>query len=194
MPRDRRGRAFVYRHHMRTPAILALACAGAMAAAAAHPGDAEARPRPRRGKKFTANKTFGLGLMIGAPTALSGKYFYDSSKAFDFGIGGIRYYRRRNGLHVHADHLWHPISLATTQAFELPLYLGVGLRIFDFTDNNDNGAFAFGIRVPFGIAFDFNETPIDIFIELVPVVDFLVDYDDDVGFDVNGAVGIRYWF
>jgi len=178
---------------MRITATLALACACAVAAAAAHPGDAEARPRPRRGKKFTANKTFGLGLMIGAPTALSGKYFYADSKAFDFGLGAVRYYRGRDGLHLHADHLWHPVSLASTQAFELPLYLGVGIRIFDFDDGNRH-ADAIGVRVPFGLAFDFNETPLDIFIEVVPVFDFLVDYGDTFGFDVNGAIGIRYWF
>lgn len=162
--------------------------------------DAEARRRPKKQKKFQANKTFGLGILIGDPTALSGKYFYDSSKAFDFGVGAVRYWRGRDGLHLHADHLWHPVSLVSAEAFELPLYLGVGLRLFSFDERYDgedyDDALALGVRVPFGIAFDFNETPIDIFIEIAPVVDvFVRDYrDDSLYFDVQGGIGIRYWF
>ncbi|MEZ4404525.1 MAG: hypothetical protein R3B06_31180 [Kofleriaceae bacterium] len=154
---------------------------------------AEARPRPRRGKKFQANKGFGLGLMIGAPSGLSGKYFYAADKAFDFGIGGIRYYRNRSGLHLHADHLWHPVSLVSNADFELPLYLGVGVRVFDFNDDNNKGD-AIGLRVPVGLAFDLNKTPIDIFVELAFVADFFVNYTDDFGTDLSGAIGFRYYF
>ena len=83
---------------------------------------ADARPRPvRRQSNFKANKIFGLGLMIGAPTGLSGKYFLTESTALDFGVGGIGYYRGRDGLHLHADHLWHPLSLVSDEAFDQPL-------------------------------------------------------------------------
>jgi hypothetical protein len=74
---------------------------------------ADARPRPRAGKSFEANKTFGLGLMLGAPSGLSGKYFLSSDNALDFGVGAIGYYRGRSGLHLHLDYLWHPVSLAS---------------------------------------------------------------------------------
>lgn len=159
---------------------------------------AEARPRPRRGKKFEANKTFGIGIMVGAPTGLSGKYFYADDKAFDFGIGAIGYYRGRRGLHLHFDHLWHPVSLASTPAFELPLYVGIGARFFDFDDRDDFHGSAIGVRAPFGIAFDLNNTPLDIFFELALVLDFYAGYDcngcDNIDVDVNGALGFRYWF
>lgn len=175
-------------------------CVSAIAVAALTE-TADARPRPAgksRGKKFQANKTFGLGIMLGAPSGLSGKYFYAADKAFDFGIGAIGYYRGRDGIHLHFDHLWHPLSFTSTPAFELPLYIGVGARVFDFDDDRDNNDFdgtAIGVRVPVGIAFDFNNHPLDIFIEFVPVLDFInYDNDDDVDFDINVAVGIRYYF
>ena len=174
---------------------LCLIVAGLVAATAA---PASARPRPAgRQSSFTANKTFGLGIMLGAPTGLSGKYFLDRSHALDFGIGGMRYYRNRDGLHAHLDYLWHPFSLVSADAFELPLYFGIGGRLFDFNDKNDNFAndtIALGLRAPIGIAFDFNNVLLDIFFELALVADFYVDYSDRLGFDVNGAVGIRYWF
>ena len=159
---------------------------------------ADARPRPRRGKKFEANKTFGIGIMLGAPTGFNGKYFYADDKAFDFGIGAIGRYRGRDGLHIHFDHLWHPVSLASEPAFELPLYVGIGARFFDFDDRDDFHGTAFGVRAPVGIAIDLNNTPLDFFFELALVLDFVNGYDcagcDNVYVDVNGAIGLRYWF
>lgn len=172
--------------HHRT--LLALAAVATVATASVD--IAEARPRPHS-RKFVANKTFGLGLMVGAPTAISGKYFYSRSNAFDFGVGGIRYYRNHNGVHLHADHLWHPVSLASNPDFELPLYFGIGARIFDF----DGGGTAVGLRVPIGIALDFNKVPIDVFLEFALVVDTYFDYAGDSRYaDFNGALGFRYWF
>ena len=157
--------------------------------------DADARPRPSRSKKFSANKTFGLGIMLGAPTGLSGKYFIGQDTAIDFGVGVIRYYRhRRSNLHIHADFLWHPVSIASTEPFELPLYFGVGARVWDFDDDNDRDGFGLGVRVPVGIAFDFNNVPIDIFLQLVPSLNFYSDYRDDFGFWFDFSFGIRYFF
>ena len=49
------------------------------------------------GKRFEANKTFGLGLELGEPTGLTGKYFLSGTNALDFGLGYIyhHYYGRR---------------------------------------------------------------------------------------------------
>ena len=161
------------------------------------PATASARPRPAgRASKFTANKTFGLGLMLGAPTGLSGKYYLGPSTAIDFGVGVIRYYRHRHSnIHVHADFLWHPVSLASTEPFELPLYFGIGARLWDFDDDDiDDDGFGLGVRAPIGIAMDFNNVPLDVFFELALVVDLFFNYDDDYGADINGAIGMRYYF
>jgi len=156
------------------------------------------------GAGFQANKTFGLGLELGEPTGLNGKYFFSDKAAFDFGVGWIyRHYYYGNGLHIYGDFLYHPVSLASSEAFELPLYIGVGLRFwdFDYCDMNDcnyDGS-ALGIRIPFGISFDFNTAPLDIFIQLVPVIDFLYGnyydrYRDRNHFGIDLSVGIRFWF
>jgi hypothetical protein len=168
--------------------LLLLAAATMLTAATVEVADA--RPRPRKGKRFVANKTFGLGLMVGSPAGLSGKWFYGSSTAFDFGVGVNRRWRDRDGLHLHFDHLWHPVSLVSASGFELPLYVGIGGRVLDF---DDGGGTALGVRVPVGIAFDFNNIPLDVFIEVALVVDTYLDRDDDLA-DLNLAVGARYWF
>jgi hypothetical protein len=168
-------------------------------------GDGEQR-RGDRGRMagFQANKTFGLGLELGEPTGLNGKYFLSESGALDFGIGWIyRHYYYGDGFHIYADYLWHPVSLVSASAFELPFYIGGGLRFWSFTYCDQRvcefDGSAIGIRIPFGIAFDFNNAPLDIFIQLVPVIDFVNGdyydrYRDRTHFGIDLSVGIRYWF
>ena len=180
----------------RNPLLAALALTLAFAAVA---DDAEARPRPRAGKSFEANKTFGLGLELGQPSGLTGKYFLSQDRALQFGVGTIYHWRERDGLNLYLDYLFHPVSLASNPAFELPLYFGIGGRLWDVDDysRNDryNDTFALGLHVPVGIAFDFNNVPLDIFIQLAFVLDFYTgDYYRDVYGDLNGSVGVRYWF
>ncbi len=161
----------------------------------------EARPRPGHlgGRRFEANKTFGLGVELGAPTGLTGKYFLSSDRALDFGIGDVYNYFDRSGLHIYGDYLFHPLSLASVEAFELPLYVGVGARFWDFNNRRPDGivdsAFAIGLRVPVGISFDFNSVPLDVFVQVVPVLDFYSGYAPHTVFlDFDASVGIRYWF
>jgi hypothetical protein len=159
---------------------------------------ADARPRPGgriSGKQFEANKTFGLGLELGTPVGLTGKYFISGDRAIDFGVGDSYSYFGRSGLNVYGDYLFHPVSLASTEDFELPLYIGLGARFWDFAATGTSNAVAIGFRVPVGISFDFNNVPIDTFIQLAPVLDFFANYDPHtVYLDFDFTVGIRYWF
>jgi len=174
--------------------------------------DDSRRSRGRRARSgrssFEANKTFGLGFELGEPDGLNGKYFVSPTGALDFGVGYIYdHYYYGDGFHLYGDYLWHPVSLASTPSFELPFYVGVGLRFWDFhycvttggTTVCDYGGSAVGIRVPLGISFDFNNAPLDIFLQLVPTLDFLGgDYytrnQNREHFGIDGSVGLRFWF
>ena len=171
-------------------------------------GGSERRSRRRGGgggghSSFVANKTFGLGLELGEPDGLNGKYFVRPSQAIDFGVGYIYdHYYYGDGLHLYADYLWH-FSIASTPSFELPFYVGAGLRFwqFDYCVQNvcDYSGSSVGIRVPLGISFDFNNSPLDIFVQVVPTLDFVGgDYYNRYGhrehFGMDGSVGIRFWF
>lgn len=185
--------SFATKSSARVVGLLA-AFAGVLVLCTAVP-TAEARPRPSA-SSFSANKTFGLGLMLGVPTGLSGKYYLSGDTAVDFGLGVISRYGDRDGLHLHADFLWHPAVLASTAPFELPFYFGVGGRLWDYDRNNNNNRdddIALGVRVPVGIMMDFNNVPIDIFFELAFVLDFLLN-DGGAEAQFNGAIGIRYYF
>ena len=160
------------------------------------------------GGGYQGAKTFGLGLEIGEPTGLNGKYFLGDAGALDFGVGWIyEHYYYDDGFHIYADYLWHPTVLTTTSSIAMPLYIGVGARYWDFEYCERIGpdrflcydGSAIGIRVPIGISFDFINVPLDVFIQVVPVLDFLQDdyydrYDDRTHLGIDVSLGIRYWF
>lgn len=173
----------------------------AFAAVAASSAAAHARPRPAGhlgGRAFEANKTFGLGVELGAPIGLNGKWFFTPSQALDFGVGDDYTYGNRSGFHVYGDLLFHPTSLASAEAFELPFYVGIGGRLWNFNDSGrlaPNDATAFGVRVPLGLSFDFNTIPLDAFVQVVPTLDFFSgNAAHSVFVDVDFSVGVRYWF
>ncbi|MBX3162530.1 MAG: DUF3996 domain-containing protein [Deltaproteobacteria bacterium] len=174
---------------LRTTVLVALALALTTQTADAR------RRRSMGGERYASNGVFGLGLELGAPFGLNGKYFLSDDRALNFGVGADGYYYRdRDGLHLYLDYLFHPVSLTNNETFKLPLYVGVGGRIWDFNDNRNEDGLAFGVRVPFGIAFDFNKAPIDVFIQLTFVADFFTRYRDNFAAGLEGSLGIRFWF
>ena len=174
--------------------VAALACSTQIAEARRH--------RSMGGEKYVANGKFGLGLELGAPVGINGKYFLTDDRALNFGLGFIYdryYYDGRDGTHLYCDYLFHPFSITNTPDFQLPFYIGVGGRIWDFNgvrNNAPDDGFAVGVRVPIGVAFDFNNIPLDVFVQLTFVVDEFFNYDrnDRLGPHLEGSLGVRNWF
>jgi hypothetical protein len=176
----------------------------ALALLAAMAPDADARRRRSFGgsrSNYQSNGKFGLGIELGGPTGLNGKYFLSGSTALNFGVGYDHeryygYYNRRRGFNLYLDHLWHPVELANTEPFKLPFYVGVGVRVWDFDDRDEVDGTAIGIRAPLGLAFDFNSIPLDIFVQLTFVLDFYTDEyrDDNIALHLEGSFGVRFWF
>ena len=128
------------------------------------------------------NKGFGLGIIVGEPTGVSLKYWTSSSTAFD---GAVAWSFIDGGaLDIHADYILHSFHLIPVASGSLPFYYGIGARI-KFLD--DPG---FGVRVPVGLAYLFSDAPIDIFFEIVPILDLTPKTD----FKINAAIGGRYFF
>ena len=127
---------------------------------------------------------FGLGVILGEPTGLSGKLWTGGKTAFD---GAIAWSTDQNAnLHLHLDYLIHNYRFNVDEV-NLPFYYGIGGRMkFSENDNDD----FIGVRVPLGVAYMFDKAPIDLFFEIVPILDLAPDTD----FDLNGAIGARYFF
>lgn len=138
---------------------------------------------------------FGLGVIIGEPTGISAKLWTSPVNAFDFGlgwsIGGDRigkYKGNYNGgsrVHFHMDYLWHSFE-AIHSSERFPLYYGIGGRM-----NSGAGYDAsVAVRGVFGIAWLPQNTPIDVFVELVPSLQLT----SSIGFGMDAGIGARYFF
>lgn len=127
---------------------------------------------------------FGLGIILGEPTGISAKLWTGSRTAFD---GAVAWSLGNNEeFHLHADYLVHNFSLIKVEKGRLPFYYGIGGRI-RFADVGDDHV---GVRVPVGLDYLFYNLPLDLFFELVPILDLAPDTD----FDLNAAIGMRYFF
>jgi len=134
----------------------------------------------------------GVGLIVGEPTGVSGKYYLGNDTAIDAALGAAFLGR---GVQVHGDFLWHPWVLDTKESFALPVYIGVGMRILNHdASGEDDDHVRIGVRVPVGIVFDFTKIPLDVFAEVAGVGDLHTGGDSTFGIDFNGGAGARYYF
>ena len=127
---------------------------------------------------------FGAGLILGEPTGASLKYWLNDTMAIDGAIGWS--FHRETDLHLHSDFLWHKFDLFSVPEGRLPLYFGVGARV-KFRDHEDDQV---GIRAPVGVSYIFEKIPVDIFLEVAPIIDFT----PSVRGGFTAGIGARYWF
>lgn len=133
--------------------------------------------------------TFGLGVIVGEPTGLSLKYWLDKEHAIDGAAAWS--FAENDSFQLHADYLIHDYELLNSD--DLPFYYGLGARL-KFKDDEGSGRnrneAIFGIRAPLGITYLFEDAPLDLFFELVPILDL----SPDVELDINAAIGLRFYF
>ncbi len=128
------------------------------------------------------DKGFGMGIILGEPTGLSAKLWTSGDNAFDFAAAWSL--KGDGALLLQADYVWHFFNLIPVSSGKLPLYVGIGGRVVLADDPQ------LGVRIPLGIDYLFASAPLDVFAELVPILDLSPATD----FGVGGGIGIRYWF
>jgi hypothetical protein len=131
---------------------------------------------------FAQQSGFGLGIILGEPTGVSGKLWTSGENAFDFAAAWS--FQGSGNLLLQADYVWHIFRLIPVQEGKLPFYVGVGGEVILANDP------VIGVRVPLGLDYMFNNAPVDIFVELVPILRLAPSTD----FDFAGGIGARYWF
>jgi hypothetical protein len=125
----------------------------------------------------------GLGVSLGNPTGLNGKYWLDGEHAVDAGVGWS--FGDNTNFSIHSDYLWHSEgAFFFNDVHALDLYYGVGGRM-EFADDID-----LGLRVPVGLVHRVEDKSADIFGEIAPVFDFI----GAKGIDLHVLVGGRYYF
>jgi len=141
-----------------------------------------------------AQSAWGLGVILGEPTGISFKQWTGRDRAFDaaaaWSFSGL------DSFQFHGDYLFHNFSWQEETDIRgvVPLYYGIGARIK--LGSNDNGRLRnrtdtrIGVRIPGGISYLLEDAPVELFLEIVPLLDVV----PDTRFDLNGAIGARYYF
>ncbi len=127
--------------------------------------------------------TKGVGVMLGNPTGLNGKYWLGNNRAVD---GGLAFsFGKHTDVSIHSDYLLHnDAAFYLNDVHAHDLYYGIGGRM-EFGDDIEVGA-----RVPVGLVHNMKDQPADVFAEVAPIFDFL----GRQGLELHLAVGARYYF
>ena len=139
---------------------------------------------PARPQGVPSPRSLGLGIMIGDPSGLSLKSWTGRRSAFDIGLAWS--FVDDSSLQLHADLLFHSFDEFRPRRGRLGLYYGLGGRV----KTKEEGNTVLSVRIPLGLTYIFERTPLDVFFEIVP----LLDLTPATRGDVQGAVGIRYYF
>ncbi len=125
---------------------------------------------------------FGLGATVGEPTGISAKTWFNDRSAMDFAFAWSL--DDNESFNIHADYLIHDYRVFNVTRGKLPLYYGIGGRLLNTSDTR------VGIRGVIGLDYLFASSPLDLFFEIAPVLDFA----PDTQMDLEGGVGMRFYF
>ena len=131
------------------------------------------------------DKGYGIGIVLGEPSGLSGKYWMNNTNALDFGIGFSFTNFNNNRLQLNCDYLWHNYDLINTTE-RLVIYFGPGIKILTGGSNDAK----LGVRGVAGIGWFSKDAPIDVFFEIAPLVYII----PGTILKIDGGIGARYYF
>jgi hypothetical protein len=133
---------------------------------------------------FAQESGFGIGIMLGEPSGIAGKYFLDKTTAIDFGVG-TGFLGSGSGFAFQADYVQEIKNLIKWK-YKLPFYYGFGIRTRFPSENS----MYFGVRGVAGLMMYVKKLPVDVFFEIAPSFRLL----PTTGLDLDMAVGGRYYF
>lgn len=125
---------------------------------------------------------YGLGMIVGNPTAITVKKRIREIQSVDFMLG---WSFPGKAIHIAADYIAHFPDWMTGSDF-YP-YAGIGGR-FKIDTTNESGQFRLGLRIGGGIEYFRNH--FGIYGEIFPVADII----PETTFGLEGGIGIRYYF
>lgn len=120
-----------------------------------------------------------LGIIVGEPTGISAKFWTGNNTAFDLGLAWS--FSGQGSMHIHSSYLIHKTIENNP---DLALYYGLGVRLLMESDPK------VGARIPLGLQYLIPDSRLSLFFELAPMLNLVPDTD----FDVNGGLGLRYFF
>lgn len=133
-----------------------------------------------------ARAEVGLGLFLGEPSGLDIKVGFGARSALDIVVGATSFRDGRTD-YIHLTYLLTPF-VGRGRSVLVPFRIGIGGAAIGVADDNAHAA----VRVPLEIGFRFRRTPIEIYGEIALKGVFVEE--DFIDFDVDGGIGIRFYF
>ena len=128
---------------------------------------------------------FGLGVIIGSPTGLSGKYTLSRDRAIDAALG----WDGSSSTHFTMSHLWMQQRLFSVERESVDLFYGVGGSLRTNSSHADNRTL-FAVRAPVGLSIFFAKPRLEPFFQLALNLGLVPS--SSVFFDAG--IGVRYIF
>ncbi len=132
----------------------------------------------------SAGDEMGLGVIIGAPTGVSGKLWKGDNRAVDAAIGWSL--GDNDSFYLHSDYLIQNPRQFVVSEGKMPFYYGIGARLRSDRDRDAR----LGVRLPLGLEYLFQDAPLNMFIEIALVLDLT----PRTTADLNAGIGVRYRF
>ena len=147
--------------------------------------------------RLAAESGFGLALILGEPMGISAKLWFSEYSAINLGVGWSMYrrmesMRTRGAPYAYIDYLRHFFDEIKTRRGKFVYFIGIGIEgAYNYFEDEYTDKQYYGVRLPFGISYMFDNAPLDIFLETSPSIVF---YFHGVSSDIGACAGIRYWF
>jgi hypothetical protein len=132
-----------------------------------------------------AKGLFGIGVVLGEPSGVSGKYWLSKYRAVDGAFG----YSFGDRFRFSMDYLVHTDALLSE---DFSFYYGIGGAISGgrgYIAKPRPGDFALGARGVIGVSHFFKRAPLDAFLELAPII-FIAP---PLGLSMDFCFGIRVY-
>ncbi|MDR0305228.1 MAG: hypothetical protein LBI42_00130 [Chitinispirillales bacterium] len=140
---------------------------------------------PARGSEVRDEPTrsefprFEFGAILGFPTGINAKYWINNRLAVD--VAGAWAFEDEGSFEVHSDLLYNLFYLNMNSGL-MPVYFGLGGAVY-FTDDT-----FVGVRIPIGITYLFDEAPLSLLMEVVPIIGIA----PSTALRMGGGIGVRF--
>ncbi|GAB4303675.1 MAG: hypothetical protein Kow0090_19260 [Myxococcota bacterium] len=142
------------------------------------------------GEVFDGKGPFGLGIILGEPSGITGKLWLTEGNALQMTASWSLNHDSFIVIGDYTYSFWYIIRSADAVAF--PLYVGFGgaLGIGGKEHPWDKSDPKLALRIPLGLAVAFRRAPVEIFLEVAPAILVIPEVEGDV----MGGIGARFYF
>jgi hypothetical protein len=129
-----------------------------------------------------------IGAVLGDPSGLSVRFGLDSRHSIGGALAASSGYY--DGTHLHVTYLTeHARSFGGRQG-PVDLYYGLGVRLIDYRDKNNDNIVALGPRAPLGLIYNISNPDLEFFGEIALTLDLI----SKIRTDLDLGVGVRVRF